>query len=350
MNNKIPCKECGKMILPATADKTGGYCMPCNKKFNVNDEPEGIPNLNEVSIDAFGKDPQAALAQALKDQKQFLEEFDDAMDEFGMDELEELVKDFQKKHGRSPDIGEIPDKFKSTPEYLNMAQEVIQLLADIGGDTEGNISERQMTGTSYKSKHIEYMQVKSPVTDHQTKFGGQPVWVTEPEWPTSRSTGEKMSFLGQIVLDSDHFGYLKGKVVYLFMNTNEDADETWNPDGGENAVIVQPGNNTITCIADETGPTVEHAYDSEFDTDGLCEFTVNLSDVDEYEDDEDILMEDKISGIPYWWQNEEYPYRDSIFVTQLGDESVPIDVNFGTGMAYVFINKEGTEGKLLWQC
>ena len=28
-SSKIPCKRCGAMILPATAAKTGGLCMPC---------------------------------------------------------------------------------------------------------------------------------------------------------------------------------------------------------------------------------------------------------------------------------------------------------------------------------
>jgi len=30
---KIPCSKCGGLILPITAEKTGGICMPCaNKK------------------------------------------------------------------------------------------------------------------------------------------------------------------------------------------------------------------------------------------------------------------------------------------------------------------------------
>ncbi len=34
MGQKVPCKQCGVMILPATADKTGGLCMPCYKKVD----------------------------------------------------------------------------------------------------------------------------------------------------------------------------------------------------------------------------------------------------------------------------------------------------------------------------
>ncbi len=26
---KVPCQECGVMILPSTSERTGGKCMPC---------------------------------------------------------------------------------------------------------------------------------------------------------------------------------------------------------------------------------------------------------------------------------------------------------------------------------
>lgn len=29
MTEKVPCIECGAMVLPATAERTGGLCMPC---------------------------------------------------------------------------------------------------------------------------------------------------------------------------------------------------------------------------------------------------------------------------------------------------------------------------------
>jgi len=30
MNNRVPCIRCGVLILPTTADKTGGLCKPCS--------------------------------------------------------------------------------------------------------------------------------------------------------------------------------------------------------------------------------------------------------------------------------------------------------------------------------
>jgi hypothetical protein len=29
MSDKIPCTDCGAMVLPGTAERTGGFCMPC---------------------------------------------------------------------------------------------------------------------------------------------------------------------------------------------------------------------------------------------------------------------------------------------------------------------------------
>jgi hypothetical protein len=33
MSDKLPCEKCGAMILPTTAQSTGGLCMPCKKGF-----------------------------------------------------------------------------------------------------------------------------------------------------------------------------------------------------------------------------------------------------------------------------------------------------------------------------
>ncbi len=35
LTNKIPCRECGKEVLPSTIEKTAGFCMPCSKERNM---------------------------------------------------------------------------------------------------------------------------------------------------------------------------------------------------------------------------------------------------------------------------------------------------------------------------
>ena len=38
MTQKIPCKECGASILPTTAEKNSGLCMPCKNGYRKNIE------------------------------------------------------------------------------------------------------------------------------------------------------------------------------------------------------------------------------------------------------------------------------------------------------------------------
>lgn len=97
-----------------------------------------------------------------------------------------------------------------------------------------------------------------------TRFGGQPDWLEEPLWPMSRSLGTPMEFVAQIALHPDNLAWLsEPKVAYLFV-TNDEEDpggiEIWEPFGGENAVIVQPGGIDPSWIDEfgvsPVGPTV----------------------------------------------------------------------------------------------
>ena len=36
MSDKVPCKECNALILPATAKRTGGICMACKNGIREN--------------------------------------------------------------------------------------------------------------------------------------------------------------------------------------------------------------------------------------------------------------------------------------------------------------------------
>ena len=38
MSDKVPCTECGALVLPTTAKKTGGVCMPCKNGNRKNIE------------------------------------------------------------------------------------------------------------------------------------------------------------------------------------------------------------------------------------------------------------------------------------------------------------------------
>jgi hypothetical protein len=94
-----------------------------------------------------------------------------------------------------------------------------------------------------KKYTITFHEVQTPITEPVTKFGGQPVWITEAQWPLSRRLGIPMQFICQIKLYPELFGPLEAQMAYIFMTDHIDIDPYWTsePDEGENAVILQPG-------------------------------------------------------------------------------------------------------------
>src|SRR5689334_10524863 len=97
-----------------------------------------------------------------------------------------------------------------------------------------------------KRASIEFIPATQPITGLVTKFGGQPVWLAEPQWPVSQSTGRPMQFIAQIALSRELFQVAAGQMAYLFMTGEEVAvDGTWAAEGGENAVIIQPGKTDL---------------------------------------------------------------------------------------------------------
>jgi len=224
-----------------------------------------------------------------------------------------------------------------------------------------------------KKSHLKFEQVKTPINECVSKFGGQPNWVQEPEWPLDRETNTKMQFVGQIELTEELFGETLGKMAYIFFAFDPDLDGNWDPNSGLNAVIVQPGDNKLNTVADRTGPASninKHVQGIELDEYGLAEFKLkfDLTNEPDYLNDEMIsrlidtdeeaynvyankMEVSKIGGNPFFIQSEEIPLETPWkFLCQLDESYVPVWVNFGTGVAYAFIDEAGTSGKILWQC
>lgn len=93
----------------------------------------------------------------------------------------------------------------------------------------------------------EFIRVKSKVNEPITKFGGQPVWLTEPQWPISKGWDDRpMMFVAQIAFDDRVFENGQGKMAYIFVAHPQSPDDDFFdpdiifPDEGENAVIIQP--------------------------------------------------------------------------------------------------------------
>ena len=214
-----------------------------------------------------------------------------------------------------------------------------------------------------KNKYtINFQEVESPITEPITKFGGQPVWIEKPEWAVSLSTGKPLTFICQIALDEEIFGQTESRMAYIFMNDDDEVDETWETDGGENAVIIQPSGNNPKSVSIQNGESLSIWKEIKGEMQRKpfpCEFAVEKSEVvpdaepDEDEDD----FENKVGGIPRFLQGEEYPDNENNekdswkLLLQLDSVSVPFEINFGdAGIGYAFISNDGKTGKFLWQC
>jgi uncharacterized protein YwqG len=227
------------------------------------------------------------------------------------------------------------------------------------------------------TKHtIAYREAASPITDLITKFGGQPVWVGEPHWPLSRAYGTPMQFICQIALRGDLLVDVEPRMAYLFVTDDYEhgyVADTWEPDGGENALILQPGPSWDGPVLPlREGPSLyRRAW-----TDGrwertACELTVELRQGDDPDagtwdaldqDDTpawnayfDALLEDKIGGTPVPTVNKpEFPDpKDWRLLLQLNtkgeEEDDPFFLNFADeGVGYAFLSVDGLRGRFMW--
>ena len=214
-----------------------------------------------------------------------------------------------------------------------------------------------MHNATYDMKSFEIEFKKGLADKGKTKFGGQPDWVTTPEWPVSKTTGHPMRFVCQINLRDIGLNDTEAELAYLFMTDEEEyVDGTWEPDGGENAIVLQPGDNKFKTEKHVTGPTLynmvevpgnERLIPKDFACSvGLTELPDNDTEADETE------FKNKIGGQPNFLQGEEFPSDEKWhLLLQLDSASVPFSINFGdAGVGYGFISDDKKRAKFLWQC
>lgn len=225
-----------------------------------------------------------------------------------------------------------------------------------------------------KKHRLAFHPASSPISELVTKFGGQPTWVSGPQWPLSRQTGNPMRFIGQLSLNRALFPGVQAQMAYLVMTDEEGdnfVDGTYEPEGGENAVILQPGITNVPTKELAQGPTLYRMVE-QAGLDRLqpkpCEFAVTVieeEDIVFVSEDERWKMseeeakpvtgkldENKIGGTPVFMQGDEFPFPGRCrLLLQLDSCSVPFSINFGdAGVGYAFLNETGDQAKFLWQC
>ncbi|WP_239160807.1 hypothetical protein [Virgisporangium ochraceum] len=213
----------------------------------------------------------------------------------------------------------------------------------------------------------------APIDGPVAKLGGQPFWVDEPFWPASRSSGDPMTFIGQFPLPGSC-----GRMAYLFLS---DEDGTYDLDGGENALLVQPHGRVPPFVNGDirgTGPSLSRRGTDWFAREPV-ELHLDLSAPNDAEataferhvayrdaalqgasteDGElpDVSCRSYVGGQPLFWQPWTPPQIDDSwrFFFQLdGAEGWGEDafaLNFGGGTGYAFLSQDQREGRFFWDC
>jgi uncharacterized protein YwqG len=139
---------------------------------------------------------------------------------------------------------------------------------------------------------------------------------------------------------------------------------TADPDEGESAVIIQPGDPLVSVQNLAEGPTLH----KESHADKECEFATQLTlcedpdfvpeadfwqfKADEFDAYVDELIGNKIGGTPGFLQCDQFPGDDyRTLILQLSSYLAPFPVEFGdSGIGWAFLSNDGRSGKFLWQC
>ncbi|WP_238547119.1 hypothetical protein [Actinoplanes friuliensis] len=223
---------------------------------------------------------------------------------------------------------------------------------------------------------LTWRPAPEPVTGPVAKLGGQPVWLDEPFWPVSATSGEPMTFAGQFPLPGPDV-----RLAYLFLTQDEEClAETFEFEGGENALLIQPGGRIpgfVTGIPRATGPSLwrrgakwtdrvpvellldvrepDAAARVRFDREIAGQDAVRTGVHREEDDDAEADCRSYVGGRPLFWQ----PWTTVVdsawrFFFQLdgaeGADGDDFALNFGGGTGYAFLSEDGREGRFFWDC
>lgn len=218
-----------------------------------------------------------------------------------------------------------------------------------------------------KYASLTFSEAEKPISNAITKFGGQPVWINQPEWPFSKKTQQPLRFICQIALDTHIFGENTAKMVYFFMGDAKQANGEFIC--SEHSVVVQPGKNTGLLRNEKEGPTL---LSQNPDSHGNAEFVAKEYHVlPVLQDDTSILQKNiwketvrtgkvnsisallgnKIGGIPYFGSgnNLANDHNHDQLILQIDSTDVPFCFGLGgTGIGYIFLEANSKRGRFIY--
>lgn len=219
-----------------------------------------------------------------------------------------------------------------------------------------------------KKYEITGFEKISKINEPITKFGGQPAWIDEEQWPVSMGWEErKMMFVGQIALERGMLGNEKDLLVSFFMTHPESyEDNFFDPDvtewdGGESAVIIQDlENKHITDLNFTDGPTLFDENNKKyeyvpilkkgFDPEFLTNEEYRRLGSEQQKEYFDSVDSNKIGGTPNFFREDAFPEGEWILLLQLKCNFLPFVLRVGSmPILYIFISKDFKKGGMLIQ-
>ncbi|WP_329259758.1 hypothetical protein OG417_23170 [Actinoallomurus sp. NBC_01490] len=222
---------------------------------------------------------------------------------------------------------------------------------------------------------MAFRPATAPIREPVAKLGGQPVWLDRPCWPVSRELGTPMMFAGQFPIPGE-----EQAMAYLFVTDDPDGvAATYEPEGGENALLVQPGGRVPEFLAVAGAPTGPSLWrrGATWVERLPVELHVDLAPLGPAEEralDEQIAALDAerdgvfldaagtdasppggyVGGRPRFWQPvSEMPAPWRFFFQIDGAEGWdgdPYALNFGGGTGYAYLAPDRREGRFFWDC
>lgn len=223
---------------------------------------------------------------------------------------------------------------------------------------------------------MSFRPAARPVRGPVAKLGGQPAWLERPCWPLSAAFKAPMMFVGQFPIPGSDI-----RMAYLFITDDPNAAaETFAPDSGENALLIQPGGRIpgfLATAGNSTGPSLWRRGAS-WDEHVPVELLIEMFPLDPAEEQ---ILENRIArreaeragttvpqvtgtgicpplsymgGKPCPWQSQVTVAAPWRFFFQLdggeGWNEEPYALNFGGGTGYAHISRDEREGRFSWDC
>lgn len=217
---------------------------------------------------------------------------------------------------------------------------------------------------------VEFSEMTEATDKYITKFGGQPDWISEPEWPQSNGWDNlPMMFIGQILIKEGSLSNNCECMIYLFVtHPGSCNDPFFDPDvqlwnGGENAVIIQPFGNkdcSVKTKKERKGPTLFNSLDKQV----TLKPTLKMVDEPEFVKQEDYIKMNeeeqkfyyksidvnKFGGVPSFFRRDEWPGEDWFLLLQLRCETLPFVLRVGSAaVMFVFVSSDLTRGRIIIQ-